>query len=87
MWGEKTLRRPWASLNPQGVSEADILLLLDGVCLEPARDVCVLDFVWEGSHSTSPGDLESTMIKAGGSETKKELRVEGATGESLALAP
>ena len=30
----------------------------------------------------SPGDLESTFVKAGDSETKEGLRIEEATGES-----
>ena len=38
----------------------------------------------------SPGDLESTFVKAGDSETKEGLRIEEVTRESLgraALAP
>ena len=43
-----------------------------GICLH----------VQKVSH-TSSGDFESTFIKAGDSETKKELRVEEVTGGSL----
>ena len=39
-------------------------------------NVWVLDFVQERFHDMSPGDFESTFIKAGGSETKKRLKIE-----------
>ena len=37
----------------------------------------------ERFHSASPGDFESTFIKAGDSKTKEGLKVEEVTGESL----
>ena len=52
--------------------------------------MCVLDFVEEIFHSTSPGDLGSPFVKAGDSERKERPGVEEVIGESLgrdALAP
>ena len=43
----------------------------------------VLDFVQERFHNTSPGDFESTFIKARDSEIKEGLRVEEATRERM----
>ena len=60
------------------------------VCLRLACSVWVLDFMQERCHNMSPGDLESTFVKAGDSETKEGLRIEEVTRESLgraALAP
>ena len=37
----------------------------------------------ERFHSASPGDFESTFIKAGDSETKEGLKIEEATEVSL----
>ena len=45
--------------------------------------MCVLDFGQGRFHNMSPGDFESTFIKAGDSETKGGLTVEEVTGESL----
>ena len=48
------------------------------------------DFMEERFHNTSPGDSESTFTKAGVSETKEGLRLQGAIGEPRqcsALAP
>ena len=36
----------------------------------------VLDIEQERVHIMNPGDFESTFIKAGGSETKKRLKIE-----------
>lgn len=44
-----------------------------------------LQCVQERFHKRSPGDFESTFIKAGVSETKEELKIEEITGESSAL--
>ena len=44
----------------------------------------------ERCHTTAPGDVESTFIKAGDSDTNEGLQIQEATGESLggaALAP
>ena len=43
------------------------------VCLRPACSVWVLDFVQENFYNRSPGDFESTFIKAGDSKTRKGL--------------
>ena len=43
----------------------------------------VLDVIQKRFRNTSRGDFESTFIKAGDSETKEELRIKKATGESL----
>ena len=43
------------------------------VCLKLAGSMWVLDLVQERFHSMSPGECESTFIKAGDSETRKGL--------------
>ena len=51
------------------------------VCLRLACGVWALDFVQERLHRMSSGDSESTFTKAGDSETKEGLRLQGAIGE------
>ena len=41
----------------------------------------VLDFVQERFHSMSPGDFESTFIKAGDHETKEGPKMEEARSQ------
>ena len=56
---------------------------LEQVCLGPASSAWALDFMQEIFHNTSPGDFESTFIKAGDSEMKEGLRIEEAIEESI----
>lgn len=48
-----------------------------------AGSVWVPDLVQGRFHNLSPGDLGSTFIVAGESETKQGLRIGAATGESF----
>ena len=45
------------------------------VCPGTVWNVWALDFVQERFHDTSPGDFESTFIKAGDSKTKGEIKI------------
>ena len=43
---------------------------LEVVCLRPASNAWVLDFMQERVHNTSSGDFDGTFIKAGGQRNK-----------------
>ena len=65
MWENKVQMR--GSVTEKGLG-------LRRLCPGMVWNVWALNFIWEKFHNTSPGDFESTRIKAGDSKTEEGLR-------------